>query len=66
MEIDYAPDAGAASEFTAPIEGALGSLGSILGGLVAVLIVLLAIGLPVAGVVAGFVWLRRRLALTAA
>lgn len=62
MDIDYAPTTGAASEFTAPIEGALGSLGGILGSLVAVLLVLLAIGLPVGGAVAGVAWLRRRLA----
>ena len=63
MDIDYAPAAGVGTEFTAPIEGALGSLGGILGGTVAVLIVLLAIGLPVGGAIAGLVWLRRRLAV---
>ena len=49
MEIDYAPGTGAVSEFAAPIEGALGSLGGIFGALIAVLIVMLAIGLPVGG-----------------
>lgn len=62
MDIDYAPATAVAGDFTAPIEGALGSLGSILGSLVAVLIVLLAIGLPVGGLIAGIIWLRRRLA----
>lgn len=62
MDIDYAPQTAVAGDFTAPIEGALGSLGSVLGSIVAVLIVLLAIGLPVAGLIAGAVWLRRRLA----
>lgn len=66
LEIDYAPPSGAASEFTAPIEGAMGSLGGILGGLVAALIVLLAIALPVGGAIAGLVWLRRRLATASA
>lgn len=62
MDIDYAPATAVAGDFTAPIEGALGSLGSILGSLVAVLIMLLAIGLPVGGLIAGIIWLRRRLA----
>lgn len=59
MDIDYAPQVAATGSFLAPIEGALGSLGGILGSLVAVLIVLLAIGLPMAGLVAGGLWLRR-------
>ncbi|ANY20100.1 hypothetical protein A6F68_01587 [Tsuneonella dongtanensis] len=62
MDIDYAPATAVAGDFTAPIEGALGSLGSILGNIVAVLIVLLAIALPTGGLVAGAIWLRRRLA----
>jgi ribosomal protein L10 len=66
MDIDYAPPSGAASEFTAPIEGALGSLGGIFGSLVAVLLVLLAIALPIGGAIAGVLWLRRRLAVAAA
>lgn len=66
LDIDYAPPSGAASEFTAPIEGAFGSLGGILGSLVAVLLVLLAVGLPIGGVVVGLMWLRRKLSLAAA
>jgi len=66
LDIDYAAPSGATSEFTAPIERALGSLGGIFGGLVAVLIVLLAIALPVGGVVAAIAWLRRRLTVAAA
>ena len=65
MDVDYAPQVAATGSFLAPIEGALGSLGGILGSLVAVLIVLLAIGLPVAGLVAAGLWLRRRLAVPA-
>lgn len=65
MDVDYAPQVAATGSFLAPIEGALGALGGILGSLVAVLIVLLAIGLPVAGLVAAGLWLRRRLAVPA-
>lgn len=61
IDVDYAPQVAATGSFLAPIEGALGSLGGILGSLVAVLIVLLAIGLPIVGLVAGGLWLRRRL-----
>lgn len=60
VSIDYAPATAATSDFTAPIANAVGSLGSILGGLVAVLIVLLAIGLPIGAIIAGVMWVRRR------
>ncbi|MGX7951986.1 DUF4349 domain-containing protein [Tsuneonella sp. HG249] len=64
LDIDYAPPSGAASEFTAPVKGALGALGGIFGGLAAVLIVLLALALPIGGAVAAFVTVRRKLAST--
>lgn len=61
VAIDYAPATAATSDFTAPIASAVGSLGSILGGLAALLIVLLSVGLPLLGVIAGGIWLRRRM-----
>jgi hypothetical protein len=61
MDIDYAPAAAPASDFTAPIASAFGSLGSILGTAIAALIVVLAIALPLLGTALGVRWLMRRL-----
>ena len=47
-------------DFLAPVRGALGSLGSILGIMLAIAIVVGAIGLPIAGAIVGARWLRRR------
>jgi len=52
--------------FLRPIEGALGSLGGIFGGLTAVLIVLGALAIPVFAAILGFKALRRRYAVPAA
>lgn len=52
--------------FLRPVEGALGSLGSIFGGLVAVLIVLGSLGVPVLAGVFGVRALRRRFGRVAA
>ncbi|WP_336986052.1 DUF4349 domain-containing protein [Altererythrobacter aquiaggeris] len=46
--------------FFDPIRSAFGSIGSILGVMVAALIVLLAIGLPIAAIIAAILWGRRR------
>lgn len=62
IDIDYASVAGVGASFTDPIKGALGSLGRIVGTVIAGLILLLAVVLPIGGVVAGVAWLRRRLA----
>jgi hypothetical protein len=63
LNIDYQSVAPAAGSFLAPIRGALGSLGTIFGSLVAVLIVLGAIGLPALAIVLAVRRLRRRFAL---
>ena len=61
LDIDYAPRVAPASDFTTPIAGALGSLGSILGTVIAGLILLLAVLLPLGGLVRGGRWLNARL-----
>lgn len=61
VNLDYTSGAAPANDFISPIEGALGSVGGILGTIVAALIVLLAIVLPVGGIAAAAMWLRRRL-----
>lgn len=66
VELEYSSGAAPANDFLSPVEGALGSIGGILGTIVAALIVLLAIALPLAGIAAAGVWLRRRLRATPA
>lgn len=61
VNLEYTSGAAPTSDFLSPIEGALGSIGGILGSIVAALIVLLAIALPLGGIAAAGVWLRRRL-----
>lgn len=61
LEIDYAPNVAPASTFTTPIAGALGSLGSILGTVIAGLILLAAIAGPIVLAGFGITRLRRRL-----
>ena len=61
VEIAYASSAPAAGAFLEPIRGAIGSLGAILGTMVAVLIVLGAIGGPLVLGALGARRLRRRL-----
>jgi hypothetical protein len=58
--VNYESASPAVGSFLAPVRGALGSLGSILGGLVAILIMLAAIGGPLALVFWGFRRARRR------
>lgn len=50
MDIDYAPRAAVASGFTAPIASAFGSLGTVMGYVIAALILLGAVLAPVAGI----------------
>lgn len=57
MDIDYRSRAGAGSSFLAPIAAAFGSLGSVLGFVIAALLLLAAILGPIAGIV----WLGRRI-----
>ena len=66
LDIDYAPRVAPASDFTAPIAGALGSLGSVLGTVIAGLILLLAVLLPLGGLVLGIRLLRGRWPLKSA
>lgn len=61
VDLQYTSGAAPANDFISPIQGALGSIGGILGSIVAALIVLLAIALPLGGIAALAVWLRRRL-----
>jgi hypothetical protein len=63
VEIDYGSSAPAAGAFVEPIRGAIGSLGSILGTMIAALIVLAAVGGPLALGAFGAVRLRRKLAV---
>ena len=58
--VNYESASPTARSFLAPVRGALGSLGSILGGLVAILIMLAAIGGPLALAFWGFRRARRR------
>jgi hypothetical protein len=60
VEIAYDSSAPAAGAFLEPIRGAMGSLGAILGTIIAALIVMLAVGGPLALVAFGLVRLRRR------
>lgn len=57
MDIDYGPGAAVGSAFLAPIAGAIGSLGSVLGMTIAALLVLAA----VLGPIAALVWAGRRI-----
>ena len=66
MDIDYAPAAAPAGDFIAPIATALGSVGGLLGETIAALIVILALLLPLGGLVLGVRWLLRRAAAPAA
>jgi len=61
LDIDYAPRAAPASDFTAPIASALGSLGGVLGAVIAGLILLLAVLLPIGGLVIGGRWINQRM-----
>jgi hypothetical protein len=61
LDIDYAPRTAPASDFTAPIASALGSLGGILGTVMAGLILLLAVLLPIGGLVIGGRWINQRM-----
>jgi hypothetical protein len=63
LNIDYQSVAPAAGSFLAPIRGALGSLGTIFGGMVAILIVLGAVGLPMLAIALAVRRLRRRFGL---
>lgn len=55
MDIEYSSNAGVANSFISPIQNALGSLGGILGFMVAALIILTAI----LGPIAGLIWIAR-------
>lgn len=57
MDIDYRSQAGVGSAFLAPIASAFGSLGSVLGFMIAALLMLAA----VLGPIAGMVWAVRRI-----
>ena len=61
MDIDYTSKVSTGGTVTGPIKDALDSFGGIFGTVVAWLIMLLAVALPVGGVVAGLAWLHRRL-----
>ncbi len=61
VNVNYESTTPAAGGFLEPIRGAVGSLGGILGTLVAALIMLGAIGLPLGALIWGGVRLRRRL-----
>jgi hypothetical protein len=61
IEIAYESSAPAAGAFLEPIRGALGSLGAILGTIIAILIVLAAVGGPLALAAFGFRRLQRKL-----
>ena len=63
LEIDYAPAAAPASEFLAPITGALGSLAGVFGLIVAALIMVGAFIAPFLGGALGLRWARRRMHL---
>lgn len=51
IDIRYQSAEATGSDFLDPVKGALGSLGSVLGMLVAALILILAVGLPIGGIV---------------
>ena len=65
VNIRYETGAVVTNDFLAPIQSALGSLGSIFGFLIAAFILLGAIAVPVGGMVLGGRALKRRLATTA-
>ena len=60
MDIEYSSDVPTGGTVTGPIKNALDAFGSIFGTVIAWLIMLLAVALPIGGVVAGLAWLRRR------
>lgn len=64
VNIRYETGAVVSNDFLAPIQSALGSLGSIFGFLIAAVILLGAIAVPVCGIVLGGRALKRRLATT--
>ncbi|MCR2834993.1 DUF4349 domain-containing protein [Parerythrobacter lacustris] len=61
LDISYESSTPVASDFLAPIKGALGSLGSVLGVVIAALILLAAVLMPIAGVVFGGRAINRRM-----
>jgi hypothetical protein len=66
VDINYAAGAPASGSFGEPIHAAVGSLGAIFGNLLALVIVLAAIGVPAAAVVVGSIRLWRRFGATGA
>jgi Domain of unknown function (DUF4349) len=63
--LTYQSNTPVAADFLEPVRGALGSVGSILGIMLALVIVLGAVGLPIGAAVLGARWLRRRWAVKA-
>lgn len=61
VDLEYTSGAATTGAFMAPVNDALGSIGGILGTIVAALIVMLAIVLPLGGIAAAAAWLRRKL-----
>lgn len=57
MDIEYSTEAAVGSAFLTPVAAAIGSLGSVLGFVIAALLMLAA----VVGPIAGFVWMGRRI-----
>ena len=60
MDIAYSSGSPEGGGFSAPIRAAFGSIGSILGIILAVLIVVLTVGVPLALLVGGVIWTVRR------
>ncbi|WP_052761714.1 DUF4349 domain-containing protein [Aurantiacibacter luteus] len=61
MTVSYESTAPVGGDFLAPVRGAMGSVGTILGTLLAIAILLAAVGLPLLGAALGLRWAKRRL-----
>ena len=61
MTVSYESAAPVGGDFLAPVRGAMGSVGTVLGTLLAIAILLAAVGLPLLRAALGQRWAKRRL-----